>query len=202
MRLCLILLLAIVFEASAQTEKSIPIQSDIDIEMLEKKIDSLERQNLQLEERYKYLQTGLSEVKTLSQAILLKRTPKKADIDTVLNLQKKIESLELRFSHKLKLDEEKRGSGFGLASLMLGAAGLIVTGVSLIIAIFAFWGYRNIKKEASDYAAVKSEQLVESKINDGEFDEVVFRAVQKTIYRGILSNEDFPEDEGDTDESL
>jgi peroxiredoxin family protein len=85
---------------------------------------------------------------------------------------------------------------------VLGASGLIITGVSLGIAIFAFWGYRNIKKEASELAAEKSKEMVENKIEIGEFDQVIYKAVEKAIYRDILSTEDFPEDEGVNDESL
>jgi len=125
--------------------------------------------------------------------------------------EKKVNQLE---SRNVLLDEqlkslhqkiekiESKDSDIGIASVVLGAAGLIMTGLSIVIAIFAVWGYKNIKKQASELAAEKSKVMVQEKIENGGFDEVVYKATEKSIYRGILSAQDFPEQNGDIDESM
>ena len=86
------------------------------------------------------------------------------------------------------------------AGIMLGAASLIITVFSISIAVLAAWGFRNIKRTAvreatkkSEAAAIKkSESSVEKAINEHKFDQTIYYAVEKVVYRGILSEDDFP----------
>lgn len=81
--------------------------------------------------------------------------------------------------------------------LLLACVTFVLTGVGVIFAVLAFFGYSNIKDAAIKGAVNKSDTLVQSAINSGEFNNVIFSAVQRVVYRGILSDEDFPETEDD-----
>lgn len=79
------------------------------------------------------------------------------------------------------------------AGWMLGAASLIITGLSFSIAILAFWGYKSIRSKAIEQSVKISREIIISKIESGELDDIVYKAVEKAIYRDILSLDDFPE---------
>lgn len=83
--------------------------------------------------------------------------------------------------------------------IMLGAASLIFTGLSVGIAMLAFWGFKNIKSSAVSNAIEQSRLAISEKIENGEFNEVIYRAVEKSIYRDILSQNDFPQEDMDDD---
>ncbi len=111
--------------------------------------------------------------------------------------QTKIDSLtrELNVLDE-QLRSDKKGMGFEVwLGLTLASVTLIVTGLGVIIALLAFFGYSNIKKAATQAAVKKSESLVLKAIKDGQFNQVIYSAVERAVYRGILSEEDFPEEE-------
>lgn len=99
-----------------------------------------------------------------------------------------------------KVAEEKESSN--MPALVLGAATLVITGLSISIAILAIWGYQNIKKAAAVEALKDSEQRIIDAISNGEFNETIYLAVEKAIYRDILSSSDFPEAEEGNNESM
>ncbi|NOH84665.1 hypothetical protein F0249_12650 [Vibrio sp. 03-59-1] len=78
--------------------------------------------------------------------------------------------------------------------LLLACVTLIVTGFGVFIALSAFYGYSNIKQAAINGAVMKSESLIENAIQEGHFNVLIYSAVERAVYRDILSEEDFPED--------
>ncbi len=119
--------------------------------------------------------------------VALKEREKQNKIDSLTN-----ELSELKKELSL---EDKKGIGFEVwLGLILASVTLIVTGLGVIIAVLAFFGYSNIKKAATIGAVKKSESLVQSAIKDGQFNEVIYSAVERAVYRDILSEKDFPEE--------
>ena len=100
--------------------------------------------------------------------------------------------IERKFESLNNLVKEK-DSSISWAGLMIGLATLILTGVSVFVAILAIWGFRNIRDVAIKEAVTRSEVVVKDNIESGDFDEVVNKAVEKAIYRNILSVDDFDE---------
>jgi len=106
----------------------------------------------------------------------------------------------LRNDLKQSLESKDNESGTRFEvwiGLLLACVTFVLTGVGVIFAVLAFFGYSNIKNAAIKGAVDKSDTLVQNAINSGEFNNVIFSAVQRIVYRGILSDEDFPETEDD-----
>lgn len=117
-------------------------------------------------------------------------------------LFKKYDELKLSHSH---LTQDDKGMSFAAwAGVLLACVAVIVTGLGVVIALLALWGYSNIKQAATIAAVKKSEKSIEEAIDSGQFNELIYTAVNRAIYRGVLSEDDFPESdlEGETDESL
>ncbi|MEZ8059908.1 hypothetical protein [Vibrio splendidus] len=110
--------------------------------------------------------------------------------DEIISLTRDLDTL------KEQLQSNKEGMGFEVwLGLTLASVTLIVTGLGVIIAILAFFGYSNIKEAATAAAVKKSELLVLNAIKDGQFNRVIYSAVERAVYRDILSENDFPEEE-------
>ena len=87
--------------------------------------------------------------------------------------------------------------------LLLACVAIVVTGLGVVIALAAIWGYANIKKKATKEALKQSHVQIKKAIAANQFEELIAKAVDRAIYRGILSDSDFPppEPEGKSDES-
>ncbi|ANS83976.1 hypothetical protein VSVS12_00140 [Vibrio scophthalmi] len=124
-----------------------------------------------------------------SEAQLFARINKEQQ-DKISSLTKDLDALK----EQLQSDEE--GIGFEVwLGLTLASVTLIVTGLGVIIAVLAFFGYSNIKEAATEAAVKKSELLVLNAIKEGQFNKVIYSAVERAVYRDILSENDFPEEE-------
>lgn len=168
---------------------------------LEQKIELLHREILVLKARF-----DESKTKYISESKLIEHTSQVA-----LSYQKSMQELEEGID---ELDEEVKQASLltskliiqsdhsDVSSTVLAAATLVITGLSISIAILAIWGYRNIKKGAVDEALKQSEQQVIDAIANGEFNATIYLAVEKAIYRDILSTDDFPDVDGEDDESM
>lgn len=112
--------------------------------------------------------------------------------DKIKSLTQDIDLLK----EQLQSEKEEEGIGFEVwLGLTLASVTLIVTGLGVIIALLGFFGYSNIKQAATEAAVKKSELLVLKAINDGQFNKVIYSAVERAVYRDILSDKDFPEEE-------
>ncbi|RUO42425.1 hypothetical protein [Idiomarina aquatica] len=105
---------------------------------------------------------------------------------------------ELRYVSNLVKVNENHNDWIGI---LLVAASLVFTGLSFILGILALWGYRNIKSGAVESAIKQSNSVIASRIEKGEFNDIISRAVERTIYRDVLSANDFPENPDDDNES-
>jgi len=105
---------------------------------------------------------------------------------------------ELRYVSNLVKVNENHNDWIGI---LLVAASLVFTGLSFILGILALWGYRNIKSGAVESAIKQSNSVITSRIEKGEFNDIISRAVERTIYRDVLSANDFPENPDDDNES-
>jgi len=86
--------------------------------------------------------------------------------------------------------------------LLLACVAIVVTGLGVVIALLALWGYRNIKKKATKEVLKQSDKQIKEAIKSGHFDVLIATEVDRAIYRGIMSDSDFPstESEGETHE--
>ncbi|MEF1284875.1 hypothetical protein QTN94_13080 [Vibrio sp. M250220] len=133
---------------------------------------------------------GKIESDKLDDNVLLITRVNKEQREKIKSLTRDIEIL------KEKLQSDKKEIGFEVwLGLTLASVTLIVTGLGVVIALLAFFGYSNIKREATKAAVKKSELLVLKAIKEDQFNEVIYSAVERAVYRGILSDEDFPEEE-------
>lgn len=108
------------------------------------------------------------------------------------------------------------------SGILLGASALILTALGIVIAIFSFVGWRDIKSKSAEIAKevaltearLKLDQLIESgefdtvirevvgKLADhGEFDAVVREIIDKLTYRGIQPTET-QEEAGDQNDNI
>ena len=81
--------------------------------------------------------------------------------------------------------------------LLLACVAILVTALGVGIALLAFWGYKNIKDASVKASLNESELMINQAIQTGEFNDVIYAAVERVVYRGILSDEDFPEESND-----
>lgn len=140
--------------------------------------------NTQISEELKYGNLVSAQEELLAENITLKE-----DLITLSN--------EL-ITIKNQINESKENEGIEFevwVGLLLACVTLIVTGLGVVIALSAFFGYSNIKHTATDAAVKKSESLVEQAIQTGHFNKLIYSAVERAVYRDILSENDFPEDE-------
>lgn len=99
--------------------------------------------------------------------------------------------------------EETRGMNFeAFTGILLTCVAILVTILGVGIAILALWGFSNIKKAAAEAAVLSSEKQLRDTINTGHFNDVINRAVEKVIYRGILSEENFPKEDREGSDEL
>jgi len=88
-------------------------------------------------------------------------------------------------------------------SYLLASVAIIITALGVGIALLAFWGYKNIKGAAVEDSIQKSkeasESFIENAIEEGKFSDLISKAVDRVIYRDILSRDDFPESENNND---
>lgn len=143
--------------------------------------------NSNIRERSEFQQLKYEKLALEKQLIALKN---QSQLEKIERLTKKLDSIE----EKLPLENESTGFDVWLG-LVLACVALIVTGLGVIIALLAFFGYSNIKKTATIAAVKKSEFLLEKAIQEGQFNEVIYSAVERAVYRDILSEDDFPEEE-------
>lgn len=172
------------------TQNATPVSDSKNLVNLNMKIDLLGSQIALAEVKYESLKFNQEKLKSLQElAPSYNQDNLKSLKDEVSKL--KIELQELKSISNLVKVSGKHSDWTGW---MLGAASLIITGLSFTLAILAFWGYRNIKTGAVESAIEKSKSVVSTKLENGEFDSVIFKAVEKSIYRNILSENDFPTD--------
>ncbi|WGO83622.1 hypothetical protein [Arsenophonus apicola] len=119
----------------------------------------------------------------------------------ILHMQKKINKLE-----------DNSGLNFAVwTGILLASVSIILTVLGIVMAIFSFFGYRNMKNRAKDAATKISiekasevteqlapevtERVLLKLINEGNFNKLIFEAVQKITYRGVeFSSGDMLED--------
>jgi len=133
----------------------------------------------------------------------------KSTASAVVDNKDQIDLLLLKYDDLKKLNDsltqENDGMSFETwAGILLACVAVIVTGLGVVIALLALWGYSNIKKAATEAAVTESKVLVKEAIASGDFNQLIYTEVNKAIYRGILSENDFPEteSEGEVNESL
>jgi hypothetical protein len=164
----------------------------------------LEETNKQSESKYTTLkeshETLLVELKEIKQKAkesssgLLKNS---TQINSLTQQYDDIKSIDNTLNNQSNNNSFDTWMGFLLASVSI-----IVTGLGVIIAILALWGYKNIKQAAIDGAVNKSAILTKEAIESGKFNELIYTVTERAIYRGILSDNDFPESEEDINETL
>lgn len=128
----------------------------------------------------------------------------KLDVKTLTSKVNKLDSINNSLRTELK---SKQSDPYGAwTSLLLACVAIIVTVLGVSVAVLAFWGFTNIKKASVSAAVVesieKSEKEIEKAINSGQFNSVIERAIDRAVYRGILSESDFPNEEGGENEMV
>lgn len=113
-----------------------------------------------------------------------------------------------------KIDKLEGSSGLNFAvwtGILLTSVAVILTALGIVMALFSFFGYKKMIKSAEDAATKIStekasevteklapevtESVLLKLINQGNFDALIFDAVQKVTYRGIaFSSGDLLED--------
>ncbi|EJO45438.1 hypothetical protein [Enterobacter sp. SST3] len=130
-------------------------------------------------------------------------------LNSVINDQKKqIQSMQD------KIDKLENSSGLNFAvwtGILLASVAVILTVLGIVMALFSFLGYKKMINSAQDAATkistekasevteklapVVTESVLLKLIDQGNFDAVIFSAVQKVTYRGIeFSSGDMLED--------
>jgi hypothetical protein len=109
----------------------------------------------------------------------------------ILHMQEKIDKLE-----------DSSGLNFAVwTGILLTSVAVILTALGIVMALFSFLGYKKMIKSAKDAATKISiekasevteqlapevtESVLLKLINQGNFDTLIFDAVQKVTYRGI-----------------
>jgi len=112
---------------------------------------------------------------------------------------------KLKTEHSLLLDNS-HSNGFEVwTGILLACVAILVTVLGVGVALLAFWGFRNIKEasiKASTEESIKSSELIITEaIQSGHFNDAINTVVEEVVYRGVMSEDDFPPQEvGDSDE--
>ena len=129
----------------------------------------------------------------------------KSQSTSITSLTNKLTALTSRYN-KLELKYEVRmksnADSYTLTSVMLTCVAVIVTALGVGVALLAFWGYRNIREASIKASVDKAELVIDRTIQSGKFNEIIFKASQSVIYRGVMSDIDFPTEETDSNESV
>jgi len=158
-------------------------KNEIDIktkyEQLEKQYQSLETQLKDLHQSINAIQANNTEIANHTSGLAIDL------VNNRKNISQNKQDIQLNVSQN------------GWGSFLLACVAVIVTVLGVGIALLAFWGYRNIKTASVD-ASVKnsitqSEAALTLAIGNGDFNDVINSAVERAVYRGILSTEDFPD---------
>lgn len=166
-----------------------------DKDLTYKKIQSLENQIEELKIQYNDIILKYSE---------LTASDKLSEVN--LSVQKnKLEEISFEISEVGELiktsDYQSIGYSLGVLQVVLASVSVLVTILGVGIAMLTIWGYKNIKEasiDASTKEAVNASKIkIQDAIQSGDFNEVVGSAVNKELYRGVLSDQDFPVDEGE-----
>ncbi|GAA80105.1 MULTISPECIES: hypothetical protein [Pseudoalteromonas] len=168
----------------AQQDTEVKInKSEIDIktkyEQLEKHYQSLETQLKNLHQSINVIQANNTEIANHTSGLAIDL------VNNRKNISQNKQDIQLNVSQN------------SWGSFLLACVAVIVTVLGVGIALLAFWGYRNIKTASVD-ASVKdsimqSEAALTLAIENGDFNNVINSAVERAVYRGILSTEDFPD---------
>ena len=160
-----------------------------------------------LDESYKAIQHELSIVKSDLQTSMRANGEIKDSIKLIkLELSNsKAKLTEASFENRLLKQElkqrlEYRDDFSSWTGFLLACVSIILTILGIGIALLAFFGLKELKKAAIEAAVKQSESQVNIAINNGTFNESMHKAVQRVIYRDILSETDFPQNEKGLDD--
>ncbi|WP_193049399.1 hypothetical protein [Pseudoalteromonas undina] len=172
-------------------------QQDTEVKIKKNEID-IKTKYEQLEKQYQSLETQLKDLHQSVNAIQANNTE---IVNHTSGLAIDLVNNRKNISQN-KQDIQLNVSQNSWGSFLLACVAVIVTVLGVGIALLAFWGYRNIKTASVD-ASVKdsimqSEAALTLAIENGDFNDVINSAVERAVYRGILSTEDFPDNSEDS----
>lgn len=151
-----------------------------------------------LEKKYKELETKFDNLRLINQELKIENEVLAQSINMIKtelgkNADKQIKLYTLNSKLKQELDNGSQYSSW--TGILLACVAIIVTVLGVGIALLAFFGFRNIKEAATKNAVKQSESQIGKAIQDGTFNELIYKAVERSIYRDILSESDFPDND-------
>ncbi len=134
--------------------------------------------------QYQYIKNLEALIETQKQSI--------KNLEVLISTQKQtIENLGATIV-PIKSSTQKSKMGFNeWAGVLLGSVAVIVTVLGVGIAIFSFFGYREIMRRSKEIATEQAKEEISKQMRDGGFDETIKDAVNKITYRGIIDSEEF-----------
>ena len=156
-----------------------------------KKLNEFESRYKELELKFGNLRQQYQELKVENKELVQSINMIKIELSENTDKNIKLSSVNSKL-------EQELGSGRQYSTwtgILLACVAVIVTVLGVGIALMAFVGLRDIKKAAIDATLTQSESLVGKAIQDGAFNELIHSAVERAIYRDILSDTDFPEND-------
>lgn len=139
-----------------------------------------------LSTRFQALETDLNNLKN---EIKLRAASGQNNSKTLITLSKDI--IEVTKQVSLLKDDSEYDQYVGV---LLTCVAILVTALGVGIGVLALWGYTNIRDTVTEVALKSSEEQVDVAIRSGKFNEAIHRAVEYVTYRGVMSDDDFPDD--------
>ena len=152
-----------------------------------------------------------SELSSQSEKLALMKN-NESDVLTLNSLVNEQKQQILHLQEKINKIEDSSGLNFAIWSgILLTSVAVILTALGIVMAVFSFFGYKKMinsaKESATKISTEKASEVTEKlapevtesvllKLMDqGNFDTLIFEAVQKVTYRGIaFSSGDMLED--------
>lgn len=152
-----------------------------------------------------------SELSSQSEKLALMKH-NESDVLTLNSLVNEQKQQILHLQEKINKIEDSSGLNFAIWSgILLTSVAVILTALGIVMAVFSFFGYKKMinsaKESATKISTEKASEVTEKlapevtesvllKLMDqGNFDTLIFEAVQKVTYRGIaFSSGDMLED--------
>lgn len=166
------------------------------LDAFELKTEQLESDNAELMSKYEQILKRQAKFELLNEAY-------KTNAIKLTNF--KVIHEKLKKEHSLLLDSNN-SNGFEVwTGILLACVAILVTVLGVGVALLAFWGFRNIKeasiKASTEESIASSELIIIEAIQSGHFNDAINSVVEEVVYRGIMSEDDFPPLEaGDSDE--
>ena len=178
-------------EAESNKESKVTVEN----QTTNKKLTSLSFKFNQLRSDLRDLKSNLSDINENIQD----KFCDPSEIQSRLNsIASNISTIETRLKNKSSEMSFETFSG-----ILLSAVSVIVTVLGVIIALLAFWGFRNIKLTAIDASVDASEKKINEAISSGRFNDLIEKSIGYVAYKDVMSeHSQFIDDDEEVEEEL